>query len=209
MLITNDNGEQVEVFTSDELNAKIDEIREETLESANQSKEEEINDLVKQIEDKEKEIANIKLNENDKSKNLSNQREVIENKEKEKTELMKQLEETKSVANQAFNLIKEKTLDDKIKLIAQDEETAKKVKHYYSQFTGEPKDEKEVNERINNAFILASGGASNPISAGVISSAGGYNPNPVGSTEKLNAEQVDLAHKLGLSDEDLKKNKLL
>jgi predicted RNase H-like nuclease (RuvC/YqgF family) len=205
MIFTDENGNQVEAYTPDEVQAKLDETREETLEAANQAREEEVSDLSSQLQSKERELEEVKSKSSNMSGNLSGQRQIIEAKEKEAEELKKRLSEVEAKSDLTINLIKEKTLQERISAIAPDEEVAKKVKHYFSQFTGEPKDEKELDERIKNAYVLATNGLSQGVvnSAVMSSSSSMAVPNTM-SSEKMTAEQLDLARKLGITDEDLK-----
>lgn len=205
MIFTDENGNEIEAYTPDEVQAKLEEIREETLEAANITRDEEVSDLTAQLQAKEKELEEFKSKTSNMSGNLSGQRQVIEAKEKEAEELKKRLADVEAMSGHAINLIKEKTLQERIAAIAPDEEVAKKVKHYYSQFTGEPKDEKEIDERIKNAYVLATNGMSQSVinSAVMSSSSSMAIPNSI-TSEKMTAEQLDLARKLGITDEDLK-----
>jgi len=213
----NEEGKLVEAYTPEEVEEKLNEVRQQAIEEATASKQEEIDDLLLQLKEKESEIekAYSELEkEKSKDKNLIGQRKIIEEKERKVEELEKGLAEMKSLMEQKINEIelksKERVISDMINNLAGDnKDLAEKIRFFYDQFKGEPVDEKQIQERIHNSYILATGAKTvSPISSTVISSAVGM-PQINTNKEKISSELQDLARKMGISDQELKKNKLI
>ncbi len=221
-----EQGNAVEALTPEEVETKLKAAREEAIEEANASRQAEIDaatEQQKKLEDDLKKAQEDLKKEQDKDKNLGGQRKVIEEKEKIVNELTTKLDTMKSdfdkKISDILNSDKRKTVDSMIERVAgEDKEMADKIRFYFDSFkpideTGKKPEDvmKEIQERIKNAYTLAAGtGPKNPVGAKVISSGGpGVAPviNPTG--EKLSPELADLAHKMGVSDADLKKHKLI
>ena len=214
-------GNPVEALTPEEVEAKLDEIREQTKTESQGV----IDDLQTKLSDKESELATAQeelTKERSKDKNLAGQRKVIENKAKEIETLKADVDKIKKDYETKFTEIerkgKERMVTNMIdELSGSDKNLRDKVKFYYDTFrpidetNKKPEDiEKEIQERIKNAYTLATGGrASRPLTPEIISSAGGATPVINPSEEKINPEQQDLAHKLGIDDQTLKKHKLI
>jgi hypothetical protein len=219
-----DKGNTVEAFSPEEVETKLNEIREQTKQEVESDKEEEIDDLNVQISDKEEalRLANEELErEKSKDKNLSGQRGIIQAKEKEIEEIKKGMEELKKTTEEKLSSIEKKEKDNMVvgmiaELAGTNKEMAEKVKFYFDNFkpideTGKKKEEieKEIATRVQNAYLLAVGTMPRvPFSGQIISGAGGTPIiNPTG--EKLNEDLKDLAHKMGIPDDELKKHKLI
>jgi len=217
MQLFDENGNAVEASTPEEVEKKLDEIRQGAIEEANQLRQEEIDNLTSQMSEKERLLAEKEdelLKEKNKDKNLAGQRLVIGEKNVAIEKLQSEINELKTSMTTEINGIKskgqEKQIDDMIaKVAGDDKELAAKIKLHYSSFAGIPETEEKIKERIANAHTLATGGRSaNPLSSSILSSAGGSaDINPVG--EKLSPEVQDFGKKMGVSDLDLKKHKLL
>ena len=215
------DGNVVEAFTSEEVEEKLDAAREETKGEIQTT----VDDLQTKLTDKETELKTAQEElerEKSKDKNLAGQRKVIEDKVKEIDGLKIDVEKIKKDYETKFSDIerkgKEKMVTNMVdELAGSDKNLGDKIKFFYDTFkpldetNKKPEEiEKEIQERIKNAYTLATGGrAVSPLTPAMISSAGGATPviNPSG--EKLNSDQVDLAHKLGIPDSDLKKHKLI
>lgn len=215
------DGNPFEAFTPEEVEDKLNQVKEEVKTENQQA----MDDLQSKLDEKEGTLSNLQEElekEKTKDKNLSGQRKVIEDKVKEIDTLKSEVEKIKKDSEAKFSDLEKKGKDKMIgnmivELAGSDKNLADKIKFYYDTF--KPMDEtnkkpgeieKETQERIKNAYTLAAGGRpSNPLSSSVLSSAGGTSPviNPMG--EKINPEQQDLAHKLGIPDVDLKKHKLI
>lgn len=220
-----ESGNKVEALTSEEVDAKLNEVREQTIEEINRLREEEVNDLSAQITAKEEalKVAEETLKkEQDKEKNLGGQRKVIEAKSEEVDALKKQIEGLTGQITELSSKIESKDLQKSVSVMIQslsggDKNTADKIKLFYGQFNPiDIKDktseqvEEEIKQRVQNAYILATGGTKpvNLLTSAVISSAGGSIPqaNPTG--EKLSEEGIKAAKELGISDAELKRYKL-
>ncbi len=214
-----ENGNKVEAYTMEEIEAKIEEEREAAIEEANINRQEEIDNLNLTLEQKEEElrIAQEELRkERDKEKNLGGQRKVIESKEEEIKNLKKDIEELKMTSISKIADIEKKFNEEKInsvidKITEGNKELKDKVKFYYENFKGEPKDDNELMERVRNAYIIATGGQQKFNLTGEIISSAGEPPigNLSGSKEKLSPEALRLAKEMGITDQDLKKYKLI
>lgn len=215
------DGNIVEALTNEEVEEKLNQAKEE-VKSETQAT---INDLQVKLTDKETALSSAQEElekEKGKDKNLAGQRKVIEDKVKEIDTLKTDIEKLKTDYATRFENIekkgKEKMIANMIdELAGADKNLGEKIKFYHGTFrpidetNKKPEEiEKEIQERIKNAYTLATGGkAVSPLTPAAISSAGGATPviNPSG--EKINAEQQDLAHKLGIDDATLKKHKLV
>lgn len=218
------DGNIVEALTPEEVEGKLNEIKEQTKEEVETEKQGEIDDLKIQLEEKEdilKAAQDDLEREMNKDKNLGGQRRVIEAKEKEIDGLKKGMDDLKKTMEGKLQEIesnqKEKMVDDMIDRLAMDDQELKdKIKFYYNNFKpidekGKKKEdiEKEIVTRIQNAHTLAGGTKpAMPLSSQIISSAGGAPTiNPTG--EKLDSDLQDLAHRMGIDDSELKKHKLV
>ena len=102
-----------------------------------------------------------------------------------------------------------KIIDIKIEKVANgDKDLVAKIKYHFDTLVGE----KDIQKRIDSATVLATGGASSReggLPGNIVSSAGnpGLNINPSG--EKLDTGAKEVAGKLGITDQELAKHKLL
>ena len=170
------DGNLVEgAMNPEEVNVKLDEIKEEAkkenegvvegLKTDVQTKE---TDLKKATEDLEAE----KL----KDKNLAGQRKIIEEKEEAIKTIQKDLDDLKEEVPKKIKELDQKAKDKSIgdmmaELAGSDDKLREKIKFYYDTFKPidetdkKPEDiEKEIRERVKNAYVLARGGkATNPL----------------------------------------------
>lgn len=212
-----EQGQSVEAFTSEEVEQKLNEAREMAIEETNKLRQEEVDDLSLQIEakDREREQARQELEvEKSKEKNLAGQGRIIQNKEKKIDELEANIKKMKEEVDQRINGVEAKSREKMVnsminELSGNDKDMTNKIKFYFDSFKGDPADDNEIQQRIQNAYVLATGAKpTSPLSGAVMSSAGGMPViNPIG--EKLSDDAKDLAHKMGLTDQELKRHKLL
>jgi chromosome segregation ATPase len=219
-----DKGNTVEAFSPEEVEEKLNEVREQTKEEIGSAKQEEIDDLNVQISDKEESLKMAKEDlekEKSKDKNLSGQRGIIQAKEKEIEEIKKGMEELKKTTEEKLSSLERKEKDNMVvgmiaELAGTNKEMTEKVKFYYDNFkpideTGKKKEdiEKEISTRVQNAYLLAVGTMPRVQFSGPIISGAGGTPmiNPTG--EKLSPELHDLAGKMGINQDELKKHKLI
>ncbi|NIA04111.1 MAG: hypothetical protein GWP09_02055 [Nitrospiraceae bacterium] len=197
----------VEALTPEEVEAKLDETRREVEErkdeeiSQIQSEfDETVSSLEQQIKEKEDEMEKF-------SKKDYNFKKLRDSKE----DLEKRLTEERSKVDEKINAIKG-TLSDqqttqKIKeAVGGDEELVKQTKYWLDQF--KPVEGEKIEERIQAAVKLATGGKG-VLSGQAISSGGGSIPTPQNTEGKISPEAVEVANKMGISNDDLKKHKLI
>jgi len=177
----NEDGEEIEAFTKEELDAQ--------LKDAISAKEEEKKTLESKIEE-----LSSKIDTDDKDTNFKALREAKEAKEKQLEEVMSKISKIESELNS------EKV--DKLiyNEVGRDSELAQKVKYHYDKMIT-PK-EGEEDTRLKDAMILATGGKTS-MDTKMFSSGKGDVIHSNGDN-KLNTNQVELAKKLGLSDDDIK-----
>ena len=214
-----EQGNKVEAFTAEEVADKLEEERLAAIEDANSARQDEIDELTKTLEEKEQALAEAQEaldKEKDKDKNLGGQRKIIESKEEEIKKLKEDLANTKTEITQVKEEVTKKIGEEKInnmidKISEGSNELKEKIKFYYDNFKGEPQDDKEITERLKNAYILATGGQSSVKLTGEMISGTGEPPIP--KTEipqsKISEEAISLAKKMGITDQDLKKHKLI
>lgn len=207
--VADDEGEYVKaegIMTQEQLDEKLEEFKtqktEETEKTATEHKEE-----LKKLTDKITELEEDDGGDPKKKDNLVRLRKAKETAE----EILKKVDEKyKGEIDGIKKEIKDGKVNSAIKrIVGDDSELQEKVKLHYDNFKGEPKDIKEVKERIENAYILATG--SKPVSSlnsDIIGTGKGGFPR----TEikgKVSTDGASVAKKLGISDEELKKHKLL
>jgi len=211
--INKDTGEETEGFTQEELDQKLEEERTKADEEKNveieqlqKDREEETRNLEEQLEEKDKEMEKV----GSKDYNWKKLRD-------QKVALEETLAKERKTTDEKIDGIKKEItggkVDKAIEKVTDDTELAKKVKFHYGTFTGEPKDDKEFQERIKNASLLAGVGGvgSSPLSGGAIGSGSGLPPQPKssGGEGKLSPEAKAMAKKdLGFTDEEIKQHNL-
>jgi hypothetical protein len=195
-----ETGEEIEVYTSTELEERQNAAKEEAIEAYKQ----EHPDNAEEIERLQKELEENKLaldKEKSKDKNFSELR-------KTKDELEKKLSE-------AIGGVKKEVNDEKIteaigKLANGDEELAKKIKFHFDNTLAavNPKNIEERNKKVQDAYLLARGadGAGAAGQGNPFSSAGAGMPKPKVNTQPLPAHLSTVAEKMGITAEDVKKH---
>lgn len=217
MELFNEQGEKVEALTPEDVEQKLNEAREMAIEETNKLRQEEVDDLSLQMQSKDEELVKAKKDlevELSKEKNLSGQGRIIKDKEKKIDELEVNYKKLEEKLDQRLNDIEVKNREKMVgnmvqELATGDKDMATKIRFYYDSFKGDPADDNEIQQRVQNAYTLATGGKPvSPLSGAAISSVGGMPMiNPTG--EKLSDEARDLAHKMGMTDQELKRHKLI
>lgn len=211
----NEKGELVEAFTQEELDEKITEATTKVVEDTNATRQEELDDLQTKLDTAEKEKKELaeKIGKvDDKTLNFKNLREKAEAKDKVIEDLTKKIGDLETGINQKIgeitgNVEKQKLSTTILQLAGGNKELADKIEFNFNRFQGAPKDEAEFKQRLQDAYILSTGDTKKSfLSGGVISAAGGGSGK---QGEKLTGEMTDLAHKMGATDQDLKKHKLI
>lgn len=192
-IIKDEAGNDIEVYTKEELEAKTTEIK--------TSLEQEIADAKSKIEELEKGGTD------DKNENIKNLRNLIEKKDKE-------IADIKTDIDQKINGVKIETASKfKDKLIAQaaagNDELKKKIEIYYKEFGNDIADEDKILERVKNAVTLATGKEPSPSFLDNLSSMGGmgdyYIPKSSDSKVDETPNQKLMRGVFGISDEDAAK----
>ena len=194
------DGNEVEAFTKEDIDKVVEEAVSKAIDDTNTERQTEIDDLTKQIETKS-------AGDDDKGKNLSNQRKIIKDKEDEIAKVREEFEALKTTVAQSQSTQK---IDSIIKsVVGDDPDMNLKVKTFYDAFKGEPTDDAQIQERVQNAFKLAGGGQKPTLSTEVVSSGGNLPQDLKINAEKLSPEGVELGKKMGLTDQDLSANNLI
>jgi len=214
----NEKGDLVTAYTEEEVQEKIESEASKLIEETNAQRQVEIDEMTMKLEETEKAKAELeeKMSKiDDKSLNFSNLRKKSEEKDSTIAELKGTIQKLEESMNQKFNQITSEGNKKKIStLISQiagkDAELAKKIEFNYNRFNASPKDDEEVKKLINDAVLLSTGGAKkNLFSTDVMSSSGGTPIKSDLETDKLSDSGKEGAKILGISEQRLKKHKLI
>lgn len=194
-------------MTADQVQTKLEEFTKEkdtaleTLKTEHDTKTQELQGKIDELTDEMEKLTKKDVN----FEKLRKQKEGAE-------ELLKKVEEKfKGEFDGIKKEVREGKLDAAIKnVIGTDPELHEKVKEFYNNFKGEPKDKEEMSERIKNAYTLATGSApKDPLSSDVIGTGGGQPSTPSQYKGKISEGAMDVAKNLGITEEELKKEKLI
>jgi alanyl-tRNA synthetase len=191
--VTDADGNTIEALTEEEINAKVTE--------ATKAATDKVSTLEEQVEQLKKNTANAGA-----------LREKTEELAAAKTDADKKAEEalaTAKAANDKATQIVESTMKETKtaainRLAGGDAKLAEKIAFHFDNSTaGDTSTREAVEARVNNAFAIATQTVAGTVLAGsAVSSAGGGSPK---ATAALSPDELDLAHRLGLSDETLTK----
>lgn len=222
------DGNPVEALTEEEVNAKIEEAvdkaKEEAIEEVTEEHKEElddlkttVDDLTKQIEEKDKELSEEGKT-GTKSYNFRKLEKDRDEMKAKKEEAEKKLADIRQEVDDKIKGVKQeignKKIDDAIQaMTGANKELFDKMKSHFLRLTPaevkKPEEkEEDFRQRINDAFVLATGHKpENPLTGPVISSAGGnVPPQPTpGGGGKLSEDGKAVAGKMGITEEELKK----
>lgn len=200
-IITNSEGDEIEVFTSEELEAQKEEAIEQ-FKVDNPDKTDEL--LALQEELKTKEEAFEKLN--NKDKNFVNLRKAKDEAEKKIEEILKGVDEKINKAkSEVFEGVMKDHYNDTLKALAgEDTETLKKIEHHYKRLGDSATTKSEITNKLRDAYLLATKQEDSNLSSSAFSSAGAGGLKFKGSEKKFNEDEKDLASKFGLTEKDLK-----
>ncbi len=207
-----DSGNPIEAYSQEELDEKLEELVKEVKDE----KEDEIKSLQEELEKvsaEKKDIDNEVKGASDKEINFKNLREKSKQKDEVINDLKKKMEEMETGVKEEIGKVtsqfEEQKIHNKVLQLADgDEELAKKIKVAYSRFADKPKDDEELAKYLQDAYILATGGEKKSfLNSNILSSGGGsYQKEQQG---KITPEVKDVAGKLEIGDDDLKKYKLI
>lgn len=186
-IITDADGNEVEVFTAEELQAQKDAAIDE-FKKANPDKSDE---LKKAMEDLEK----FK----DKDLNFASLRKQKEDAEKKVEDILKGVDEKVATVKKEVleGVMKDHYQDTLRALVGDDKELLDKVELQYKRL-GDPASSKgEVTKKLSDAFLLATGSSKPGVDSGVYSS-GGVSKIKVDDSSKMTDEEKDFLGKLGV-----------
>lgn len=210
-LFTADGKEVEGAMTTEEVKTQL----EEKLAEAEKTRTEGVETLTKahgekttELQGKIDELTETMEKLGDKDQNFAKLRK----KKEENEEILKKVDEKYQGEIAGIRAeVREEKLNTAINaIVGEDKEVAEKVKLHYGNFKGEPKDRKEMIERIQNAYILATGSKPESLlNSDIIKSGGGSPPNLKDKGGKVSEDGKAVAEKMGISEEELKKHKLL
>jgi len=208
-IISDSTGEEVEMFTAEEIEAQ----KQEAIEASTG----ELEALQKERDDKQAEIDNLTKQlegELDKDKNFAELRKQREDLKKERDELKGKIDSIDGTIEEKVESAKSAILEGVNKdhysetlkaLVGDDEELQKKVELNYSRLTDEVASKEDITKKMTDAYRLSVEDRSpNALNTAVVSSGGAPLARPPAS-KAFTQEEKELAGKFGLSDEDLKK----
>ena len=202
------------LLTPEEIEEKLEEARvkseEDTskqLEEYQKETDEEIENMKNELEETRNELEKEKVKDKNfgnlrRSKDISNGK--IEELEKKIEGLSKDIETGKTEASDQMvvSAIKSKAGDDKT--------LEESIRFFFNQFS-KPKDTNELKQRVDSAYILATGGQTvNPLTGEAISGAGGTEPpmsEGTGKGHKLSPAGIEQGNAAGITDADREKAK--
>jgi len=168
-------------------------------------------DYEKQIKEKDDKIEEQRIKMEDYGKkdfNWKQAQDVIETLKKEKAEIERKMDEK---ITKVKDELRGDTLVKAIKRVAGDDKDLQvKVKYHYDRIKGEPANEDEIMERVEEAYLLATG--SKPrggFSSDAFRTGGGAGPKGGETGGKVSEEGSEVGEKLGVDKETQKKHKLI
>lgn len=204
-------GNPVEAFTEEEVSEKIEKAKEEAKTELETEKTEALDALKEEHTKTEEELQGkiVELEEEMEKvgKKDYNWERLRKSKEELETSLKKEREETDKKIEAVRTEIRGSKVDNTIReLVGTDQELFDKVKYHFGLFGGESKDEDEFKKRIDNAYLLATGEKpKSPLFTGVARTGGGKPPLTPTGEGKITEGGREVAKKMGITDEELKK----
>ncbi len=213
------DGKAVVAFTEEEVKEKIEEAN-KTVSSENATKLTELEGKVTTLEEEKKllEKGEGKTDDEgktDKEMNFEKMRVMIDDKDTKIGDLQTQINNLSTGFDQKLD---SKRIEDTVSsLSGGDKELGDKIRFHFENFKIDPEEAKDATKRedgfkkrMENAYMLASGGSVAPsLQGNIVSSSGGYvppAPGGSGSTAKMTDEAKKLGQdKMGISEEDIKK----
>lgn len=192
MLIEKD-GQQIEVFTQEELNQKIEEEKSKIPDGRA-----EIDKLKSDLAKKEEELKKV----GDKDYNFSELR-------KSKEDLEAKLKEVEDKQKEFISSSNNKEILNKISNISNgDKELEKKIRFHFDRIVDVPKNDEELAKKVADAYVLAVGESSNSKILDAISSHGApINSQNSGKGGELTQDVMNVAKNLGITDKDVEEAK--
>jgi len=204
--VLNEQGEEIEVYTAEELQAQRQAAVEE-YKIANPG-DPDIEKLQNEIKGKTEELDKLK----NKDFNFSQLRKAKEGLEVQIAELNKNIDEKiGNVKKEVTEGVMKDYYTEKLNILSgNDKELAAKIEFHYKRLADPMTTKEEVNKKLEDAFLLATGEGQSRISPNVYSS-GGVSKLGIEKGQPLTDEEKEFAKKLGraggieLKDEDFTK----
>ncbi len=205
-IIINDDGNEIEVFTKEEIETQKQEALEEYKKN-NPDKSSELQKLQDDLKSKEEELQGLK----NKDLNFANLRNKVQDKEKEIENIKKEMDEKIGNAKKEVldTVMKDHYNSEILKLAGEDKELKDKIEFQYKRLGDLAGTKEEISKKLQDAFVLSGGRVENDNSA-AFSSGGVGRLNIKKGKDKLSSEEIELGKKLAaaggikLKDEDLK-----
>ena len=197
MLVKDENGNEIEVFSQEELQAKITE--------ATKPLQDDLSKLKTDLD------AAIAAGGSDKDENIKKMREAINAKDAQIADITKQLGELPG--KMQANALAESKEEMLTALVGKDEDLKKKVQFFLDEFKTQPTDKKSLKHAVEYAYILATGGQKP--TPGILDNGATHGGYPGGGYQHKAADgdylqnetpnQKAMRNVFGISDEDAKK----
>lgn len=209
-----EEGNLVEgAMTKEEVDEKIETAKGEAKSETETEKEEALNELKEEHAKKEEEfqtkITDLETEMEKMGKKDYNWQKLRKSKEELEGLLSEEREKTDKKIEEIRTEIKGSKVDSTIrKLTGDDQELFDKVKFRYKTFEGEPENDEAFRKRVDDSYFLATGEKpTSPLFAGGVRTGAGKPPPPPAGAggEKLSEGGKEVAKKMGISDEELKK----
>lgn len=200
MIIKNEKGEEVEVFSKEEADA----LAEKKAQEAQEAKDAEIQKLQKEKEEKEAELKKLQ----DKDYNFEQLRKKADKGGATEDEVKSQIEELNKRLDQVATQPITETLNDFIREeVGEDKERKEKFDYYYKRLGAEAKTKDEVLRAAKEALTLATDGEYKADGSNRITGTGvGQNyRGGDGQPRKRGDDFGDIAKAMGNTEDDIKK----
>ena len=199
--IKDSEGNEVEVFSAEELEAQKQEAI-DAFKVEYPDKTEELAELQEKLKETEEELTKAK----GKDQNFGTLRKAKEDAEKKVEDILKGVDEKintvkKEVLEGVMQNHKNKTLEA---LVGEDAELKKKVELEYGRLSDVASTEEQITKKLKDAFILATAKEPDGINANIYGSGNVGRVYINSQSPKFSAEEKELGSKFGLTDKDFK-----
>ena len=199
MIVKNEAGEDIEVFTAEEVTAKTAE------EAERVAGEKQVEFDALQVE--KEELAESLRKAQDKEQNFAQLRKKADGTEvKINEELKKQID----AINQKIDAVAQRPVEDAVQEfiktnVGEEKEKKELFNYYFKKLGTEAKTKEEVTRAANEALTLATGGEYKPDGSGAMMSTGISQNYRQGKTDVVSEESKQIGSLFGITDADRKK----
>ena len=201
MIIKNEAGEDIEVYTAEEIEQhKSDAI--EAFKAENPDKSGELANLQEKMREAEEKLAKV----GDKDYNFKAL-------EKAKNDAEGKLKEFTSTIDEKINSVKREVLegvmsahksDALASLVGDDEELKKKVELEYGRLSDVASTKEQISKKLKDAYVLATAKDPDGVNASIYGSGNVGRVSIKSTSPKFSNEEKELGAKFGLNDKDFK-----